>query len=74
MACFYAVIESRHELQNPTTPEKIRLLGERLQLGPDSHVLDIASARGGPAIVVAGAFGCRITCFEQADEFVDAAR
>jgi SAM-dependent methyltransferase len=74
MPWFFAVIERYHELQNPTSPEKIRLLGERLRLGPESHVLDIASGRGGPALVLAGTFGCRITCVERADEFVAVAR
>lgn len=69
MPWYFAVIERNHELQNPTSPEKIRLLGERLGLGPGSHVLDIASGRGGPALVLAGTFGCRITCVERAAEF-----
>jgi hypothetical protein len=43
MPWFFAVIEARHELQNPISAEKIRLLGERLGLGPGSHVLDVRS-------------------------------
>ena len=46
MPWWYAVVESRHELQNPTSPEKIRLLGRYLELGP--RVLDLAAGRGGP--------------------------
>lgn len=74
MPWYYAVVERYHELQNPTSPEKIRLLGERLRLGPESRVLDVASGRGGPALVLASAFGCRITCVERAEEFVEVAR
>ena len=74
MPWFFAVVERYHELQNPTSPEKIRLLGERIGLGPESHVLDVASGKGGPALVLAREFGCRITCVERADEFVEAAR
>ena len=74
MAWWFAVIESRHELQNPTSPDKIRLLGERLGLGTGSQVLDVASGRGGPAVILAETFGCSITCVEQAEEFVAAAR
>jgi SAM-dependent methyltransferase len=74
MPWWYAVVESRHELQNPTSPEKIRLLGEGLGLNAASEVLDIASGRGGPAIILAERFGCRITCVEQSEEFVAAAR
>ena len=33
MPWYYAIAEHDHELQNPTSPEKIRLLGERLRLG-----------------------------------------
>jgi SAM-dependent methyltransferase len=74
MTWWYAVVEARHELQNPTNPEKIRELGERLDLGPDSHVLDIASGKGGPALLLAETFGCRLTCVERAPEFVASAR
>jgi SAM-dependent methyltransferase len=71
---FYAVIEAQHELQNPTSPEKIRLLGERLRLTPESCVLDIASGTAGPAIVLAQVFGCQVTCVERAEEFDAVAR
>jgi hypothetical protein len=73
MPWWYAVVEAEHELQNPTSEEKIRLLGERLRLGPDSTVLDVASGKAGPAVVLAKAFGCRITCVERAEEFHEAA-
>ena len=74
MTWWYAVVEARHELQNPTSPEKIRELGQRLDLRPDSHVLDIASGQGGPALLLAETFGCRLTCVERAPEFVAIAR
>lgn len=74
MPWWYAVTEAKHELQNPTSAEKIRLLGERLGLGPSSRVLDIASGKGGPARILAGEFGCRITCVENAPEFTAVAR
>jgi SAM-dependent methyltransferase len=74
MTWWHAVVESEHEIQNPTSAEKIRLLGDRLGLGPGSHVLDIASGRGGPALVLAQEFGCRLTCVERAPEFVAATR
>ena len=34
------------------------MLGRRLGLSPDSHVLDIASGRGGPALLLAREHGC----------------
>jgi SAM-dependent methyltransferase len=74
MTWWYAVVESEHEIQNPTSEEKIRLLGRRLGLGPKSHVVDIASGKGGPALLLAATFGCRLTCVERAPEFVAVAR
>jgi SAM-dependent methyltransferase len=71
---WYAVVEAEHEISNPTSEEKIRLLGRRLGLGADSHVLDVASGRGGPALVLAQGFGCRLTCVERSPEFLAGAR
>jgi SAM-dependent methyltransferase len=71
---YYAVAERDHDIQNPTSPEKIRQLGEWLRLGPESRVLDIACGKCGPAIVLASSFGCRITGVERAPEFASAAR
>ena len=42
MPWYYAVAERDHDIQNPTSRDKIRLLGELLRLGPDTNVLDIA--------------------------------
>jgi hypothetical protein len=74
MTWWHAVVESEHEIQNPTSADKIRLLGRRLGLGPDSHVLDVASGRSGPALVLVQEFGCRATCVERAPEFLADAR
>ncbi len=74
MPWWYAVAERDHEIQNPTSPEKILLLGERLRLGADSDVLDIACGKGGPAVLLAREFGCRITGVERAPEFASVAR
>jgi SAM-dependent methyltransferase len=71
---FHGVAERYHEIQNPISTDKIRLLGERLRLQPGQRVLDIACGRGGPAIVLASAFGCEIVGVEKAPEFVAAAR
>jgi SAM-dependent methyltransferase len=71
---WHAVVESEHELMNPTSADKIGLLGKRLGLTPESHVLDIASGHCGPALVLAQEFGCRVTCVERAPEFVAIAR
>jgi cyclopropane fatty-acyl-phospholipid synthase-like methyltransferase len=66
---YHVVAEAAHELQNPTSKEKLLLLGERLGLGPESRVLDVASGRGGPALLLAGTFGCRIRGVEVSPDF-----
>jgi SAM-dependent methyltransferase len=70
---FFEIAEREHELQNPTSTEKIRLLGEWLRLSDGSRVLDIASGRGGPALILVQEFGCHVTAFELREEFVAAA-
>lgn len=70
---YFVVAESEHELQNPTSEEKLVLLGRRLGLGPGSLVLDIASGRGGPAVLLAQEFGCTVRGIEIAPEFHAAA-
>ena len=74
MPWFHAVAERWHEIQNPIGADKIQLLGERLGLGPERRVLDIACGRGGPALVLASAFGCRVVGVEKAGVFAEAAR
>jgi SAM-dependent methyltransferase len=70
---YYVVAEREHELQNPISVEKLVLLGDRLRLGRGSRVLDVASGRGGPALVLARAFGCTVEGVELAPEFHAAA-
>jgi SAM-dependent methyltransferase len=71
---FHAIAESQHELQNATSAEKIRLVGAAAGLGPESRVLDIASGRGGPALVLAQSFGSRFVCVEKWPGFAAVAR
>jgi SAM-dependent methyltransferase len=71
---FFAVAERDHVIQNPMSAERIRRLGEHLRLDADSRVLDIACGRGGPTLVLAQTFGCRIVGVEKAPEFAVVAR
>jgi hypothetical protein len=44
----WEVAERDHEIQNPTSAEKILLLGSYLRLTAESRVLDVACGKGGP--------------------------
>jgi len=70
----YEVAERDHVIQNPTSAEKIRLLGEYVRLGSGARVLDIACGKAGPAAILASTFGCSITCLELRSEFAAEAR
>ena len=74
MPWYYAVAERDHEIQNPTSAEKIELLGTYLRLDPAVRVLDLACGKGGPAVLLASTFGCAVLGIERAPEFVEAAR
>ena len=65
----WEIVERDHELQNPTSPEKILLLGDYLRLTAESRVLDIACGKGGPARILAATFGCRILGIEKLSAF-----
>ena len=73
IARYHVVAEAAHELQNPISEEKLLLLGRRLGLSPASRVLDIASGRGGPALLLARAYECSVEGIEIAPEFYGAA-
>jgi len=66
---YFVVAESLHEIQNPTSEEKLVLLGRRLGLRPGSRVLDIASGKGGPALLLARTFECSIDGVEISPDF-----
>jgi SAM-dependent methyltransferase len=74
MPWYYAVAERDHDIQDPTSPEKIRQLGSLVRLGPGSRVLDVACGKAGPALVLAAEFGCHILGVERAADFVTAGR
>jgi SAM-dependent methyltransferase len=70
----WEIVERDHELQNPTCLEKIRLLGDYLRLTDKKRVLDIACGNGGPALILAGMDGCRVSGIEIRPEFAEKAR
>jgi len=70
----WEIAEQDHELQNPTSTEKILLLGRYMRLGAESRVLDVACGTGGPAVLLAAEYGCRIEGVEIRPAFVERAR
>ena len=74
MLAWHELVERDHDLQNPTSADKIRLAGSYLRLGPQTTVLDVACGKAGPALVLAGEFGCRIHGVDVSAVFVEAAR
>lgn len=71
---WHEIVERDHDLQNPTSAEKIELAGEYLRLAPGMRVLDVASGRGGPALLLAKRFGCHIHGIEYFASFAATAR
>ncbi|MEX1007736.1 MAG: methyltransferase domain-containing protein [Acidimicrobiia bacterium] len=56
---------------NPSNPEKIRVLGERLQLDSGKTVLDLGCGTGGPAVLLAREYGCRVVAVDSHEPFLD---
>ncbi|HVX46011.1 MAG TPA: methyltransferase domain-containing protein [Mycobacteriales bacterium] len=46
----------------PASRRTVERMAGKLELGPDSHVLDIGSGYGGAARYLAGTYGCKVTC------------
>jgi SAM-dependent methyltransferase len=74
MSAWHELVERDHELHNPTSAEKIRLAGSYLRLGPQTSVLDVACGTAGPALILAGEFGCRVRGVDVSAVFIEAAR
>ncbi len=74
MAWSWEIVERDHVIQNPTSAEKIRLLGDYARLTPESRVLDIACGKCGPATILASTYGCRILGVERLAAFADEGR
>src|SRR4051812_36779833 len=74
MSVWHELVERDHDLQNPTSAEKIRLVGMYMRLGPRATVLDIGCGKAGPALVLGQEFGCRIHGFDVSAVFIEAGR
>ena len=71
---WHELVERDHDLQNPTSAEKIRLAGLYLRLAQETSVLDVACGKAGPALILAQEFGCRIHGVDVSTVFIEAAR
>ena len=56
------------------TVEEYQQFCDRLKIGPDSSVLEVASGSGGPALYLAEKFGCRVTGVDVNEQGIKAAR
>lgn len=74
MSAWHELVERDHDLQNPTSAEKIRLAGLYMRLGPQTTLLDVACGRAGPALILAQEFGCPIHGVDVSAVFIEAAR
>ena len=74
MSTWHELVERDHDLQNPTSAEKIRLAGVYMRLTPQMTVLDVACGKAGPALILAREFGCRIHGVDVSAVFIDEAR
>ncbi|MCX2733144.1 methyltransferase domain-containing protein [Saccharopolyspora sp. NFXS83] len=70
---YFSIVESTHDIQNPSSPAKLREVAEHLEIGAGDQVLDVGSGRGWWAGELA-AMGAEVVGLEINDEFVDAAR
>jgi SAM-dependent methyltransferase len=66
---WFAIVERHHDIQNPLSAGKVRLLGEYLRLRPGSEVLDVGCGKAAPARILAAAFGCRVRGIELRETF-----
>lgn len=59
------------EVLSPIDRETWQTIGDTCRIGPDSHVVELASGKGAFARYLANRFSCRVDCFDINPEFVD---
>ncbi|QUH02757.1 class I SAM-dependent methyltransferase [Saccharopolyspora erythraea] len=69
---YYSVVESTHDVQNPASKEKLRLVADYLEVSPGDRVLDVGSGRGWWNVELA-ARGADVTGLEINEDFAAAA-
>ena len=74
MLAWHELVDRDHDLLNPTSTEKIRLVGSYLRLGAQTSVLDLACGKAGPALILAQEYGCQIHGVDVSPVFIEEAR
>lgn len=74
MAWPWEIVERDHDIQNPTSPEKIRLLGAHLRLTREKPRPRRRLREAGPALLLASTDGCQIVGIEKRTAFAVEAR
>ncbi len=70
---FFTVAESAHDVQNPISKDKLRLVATYLGLARGQRVLDVGCGRGWWPVELATAHGADVTGVESNEEFATAA-
>lgn len=68
------IVERHHDVMNPCSVDKVRLVGQRMGLDRGASVLDLGAGTAGPAVLFADSFGCRVTAIENHERFVTAGK
>jgi cyclopropane fatty-acyl-phospholipid synthase-like methyltransferase len=71
---FWSIVEKHHDIQNPSSPEKLDHLVDLMQLQPHHHVLDVGCGRGWLLSRIAMRTGAKGTGIEINPWFCDVAR
>lgn len=59
-----------HLLMNPLSEQKVSQLGTLVSLSPTDHIVDVGAGTGGPGVLLAREYGCRVTAIEHHGPFV----
>ncbi|MFR9731621.1 SAM-dependent methyltransferase [Saccharopolyspora sp. MS10] len=70
---YFSIVEATHDVQNPSSPAKLREVAEHLEVGAGDRVLDVGAGRGWWAAELA-AMGAEVVGLELNPEFAAAAR
>lgn len=73
-AAYYHIAYSSHRIMNPLADDRFLAIAGQCGLGPQSHVLDVGSGNGWPALLLARAWGCHCTQVDVSPQWTGKAR